>query len=136
MARWRFRRGTWRGRARRCPLTARAELWVAVFDVDGEFMGAAPATARPAWEWRAGRLSLNYAPVIVPVRFGGWYKTGVICAVIPSARAYRPMWPVSLGEPQRLRPGNTITITDGLIAIDTVDPELAGGVNLGRRRGV
>lgn len=88
-----------------------------MFADDGHFMGAAPAPAQPSWQWRHGSLCLSYAPVRVIIQTGGWYKTGAICAVMPAARAYRPMWAVSLGEPHELRPGDDITITDGVIEI-------------------
>ena len=102
------------------------ELWVAVFDTDGEFMGAAQAPPRLATTWRAGQLAFAYTPLQVVMQRGGWYKTGVICAVNRQARAYRGLWPVSLGEPGELRPGDTITITDGVIAVTPDLPEVSG----------
>jgi len=97
------------------------ELWVAVFTGDGEFMGAAPAQTQPRWLWRDGRLSCNYTPVVVEVTHGGTYATGLICAV--AGGAWQPLWPVTLGPPHKLRPGDDITITDGIIAIT---PDLPG----------
>jgi hypothetical protein len=94
-----------------------AELWVAVFADDWTFMGAALATPRPRLLWRDGRLCLGYSPVRVPIVRAGAYKTGVICAVMRGARQYRPLWQVGLGKSQKLRAGDDITITDGVIAI-------------------
>jgi hypothetical protein len=94
----------------------RAELWFAVFTADWTFMGAAPAPG-PVLVWKDGHLCLSYSPLVVVIRVPGWYKTGVICAVMPGARQYRPLWPVSLGEPRELRAGDTITVTEGLIKI-------------------
>jgi hypothetical protein len=99
----------------------RAELWVAIFTADWTFMGAAPAPPRPGLLWRGGRLCLDYSPVMVTVVRPGVYQTGVICAVMPGARQYRPLVPVPLGPPHELRAGDTITITDGVIAL-TFDP--------------
>jgi hypothetical protein len=105
----------------------RAELWVAVFTAGWTLMGAAPAPAHPGLIWRDGRLCIDYAPVTVTVRRAGIYQTGVICAVVPGARQYTPLVPVSLGPPNHLRPGETITITDGVLALDftrTGHPEI------------
>ena len=87
-------------------------------------MGAAPVPARPSWLWRDGELCLSYAPVRIVVEVGGRYETGVICAVMPAARACRPLWKVGLGEPAELRPGDDITITDGVIKITADQPAL------------
>lgn len=99
------------------------ELWVIVFADDGAFMGAARAARQPAWLWRDGRLCCDYSPVRVPVQYPGRYQTGLICAVSPKTRAYRPLWPISLGPPHKLRRGDDITITDGIIALT---PDLPG----------
>jgi hypothetical protein len=101
-----------------------AELWVAVFTADWTLMGAAPAAPRPPLVWRGGRLCLDYSPVYVTIRRRGIYRTGVICAVMRGARQYRPLWPVGLGEPKELRPGDDMTILDGIIEID---PDPPGG---------
>jgi hypothetical protein len=98
-----------------------AELWVAVFTAEWTLMGAAPAPPRLALLWRDGRLCLNYAPVTVPVIRGGWYHSAVLVAVMRGARQYKPLVAVSLGKPAKLRPGDTITVAEGLIALDTID---------------
>jgi hypothetical protein len=95
----------------------RAELWVAVFTADWTLMGAAPAPPRPGLLWRDGRLCIDYSPVKVRIVRGGRYATGVICAVMPGARQYQPLWSVSLGPPGDLREGDDITVLDGVIAI-------------------
>jgi hypothetical protein len=94
-----------------------AELWVAVFTADWTFMGAAPCPPAPDLIWRDGRLCLVYSPVQVTIRRRGFYHTGVICAVMPGARQYQPLWPISLGTPRELRAGDTMSIVDGFIAI-------------------
>jgi hypothetical protein len=99
------------------------ELWVIVFTDDGAFMGAARAARQPAWLWRGGRLCCDYSPVHVLVQHPGRYQTGLICAVSPQSRTYRPLWPISLGPSHKLRRGDNITITDGIIALT---PELPG----------
>ncbi len=101
------------------------ELWVVIVTGDDEVMGAAPAT-RTGWRWVGGRLCYQYGPVQVPVLFAGRYATGHICAVSEQARVYRPLWAVGLGEPQDLRAGDTLTITDGYITISPAgSPEVA-----------
>jgi hypothetical protein len=92
------------------------DLWVVIVAEEGEVMGAAPA-GRTGWRWAGGRLCYQYGPVRVPVLFAGRYATGHICAVSEQARVYRPLWAVGLGEPQDLRAGDTLTITDGYIAV-------------------
>lgn len=99
-----------------------AELWMAVFSTAGEFMGAAPARRTPAWRWRNGRLCLDYSPVRIVLRTGGWYETGVLCAVVPGARAYRPLVRLPLGKPAELRAGDVITVADGVIEIGEITP--------------
>jgi hypothetical protein len=100
-----------------------AELWFAVFADDGAFMGATRTARQPSWLWRDGRLCCDYSPLRVTVRYGGRFQTGLICAISPQTRTWRPLWPVSLGPPERLRPGDFITVADGVIALI---PELPG----------
>ena len=100
------------------------ELWAVISSTDRQFMGASPAGARPAWRWRGGKLCLDYSPVRVTVRDGGWYESCVLCAVTPAVHAYRAMWRLSLGKPAELRPGDNITITDGVIEIQPGDTDL------------
>lgn len=100
------------------------ELWVAVFADDGHFMGAERTQERPAWRWRHGTLAMDYSPVRVVMRHGGRYHTGVLCAVNPAARAYRALFAVSLGEPRKLRAGDDMLISDGVIAIRPDPPAL------------
>lgn len=97
------------------------ELWFFVFATDGSFMGAAQARQQPSWLWRDGRLCCDYSPVRITITHGGTYSTGLICAV--AGGMYRPLWPLSLGEPQELKAGDFITIIDGLISLI---PELPG----------
>jgi hypothetical protein len=99
----------------------KAELWFAVFDSAWTLMGAAPAQAYPRLLWRAGRLVLDYSPVLITIRRGGVYEHGVICVVMPGARQYRPMWRIALdpGRPRhKLKPGDTMTVVDGWIALN------------------
>ena len=98
-------------------------LVIIVFAGDGELMGAAPVTRQPRWLWRDGQLAVSYSPVRVVLDRGGSYGTALICAVSDATGAYVPLWPVSLGEPQEMRAGDDITITDGVIAIT---PDLPG----------
>lgn len=109
-----------------------AELWFLVFATDGAFMGAAPAPVPAVWLWRNGHLCLDYSPVRITVRHGGFYGTGLICAV--SGQAYRPLWPLSLGTPQKLRAGDFITITDGVIILTPELPEPLNGEPVTRER--
>lgn len=97
------------------------ELWFFVFATDGSFMGAAQARQQPSWLWRDGRLCCDYSPVRVSVQYRGMYATALICAV--AGDRYRPLWPLSLGEPQELRSGDNITIANGVISLI---PELPG----------
>jgi hypothetical protein len=103
-----------------------AELWVAVFTADWQLMGAAAAPARLALVWRDGALCLQYAPVTVTVARAGRYSAAVLCAVMRGARQYKPLVAVALKPPhQMMRPGTTITVADGVIALasfDTPDP--------------
>lgn len=99
------------------------ELWFAVFADDGAFMGAARTVRQPSWLWRDGTLCCDYSPVRVAVRYGGTYSTGLICAISPQTRTWKPLWPVSLGPPHELKRGDDITVTDGVIAFI---PELSG----------
>ena len=99
------------------------ELWFAVFAGDGAFMGAARATRKPAWLWRDGRLCCDYSPVVIRMQYPGCFRTGLICAVSPQARTWRPLWPVSLGPPGELGRGDYMTVTEGVISLI---PELPG----------
>jgi len=94
-----------------------------VFSGDGELMGSALVTREPRWLWRDRRLGISYTPLRVVLGRGGTYSTALICAVSPDTGTYVPLWPVSLGEPQEMRAGDSITITDGIIAIT---PDLPG----------
>jgi hypothetical protein len=99
------------------------ELWFVVFADDGAFMGAAHADRQPAWRWRDGQLCCDYSPVRITVQHQGRYQTGLICAVSPQTRAWRPLWPLSLGPSHELKRGDTITVTDGVISLI---PDLPG----------
>jgi hypothetical protein len=98
-------------------------LVIIVFTDDGELMGSAPVTRQPRWLWRDGRLAVSYSPVTVRTSRAGRYSTALICAVSPDTGAYVPLWPVSLGDPQEMRAGDNIHITDGVISII---PDLPG----------
>ena len=99
------------------------ELWILVFATDGALMGSARAARQPSWTWRNGKISLDYTPVHIVISHGGRYSTGLICAVSAANRNYRPLWPISLGEPQELRAGDDMTIIDGVVSLT---PELPG----------
>jgi hypothetical protein len=98
-------------------------LVIIVFTGDGELMGSAPVTRQPRWQWKDGALAISYSPVRVVLARGGTYSTALICAVSADTGVYVPLWPVSLGDPQQMRAGDDIHITDGVISII---PDLPG----------
>jgi hypothetical protein len=105
------------------PPDGAVKLWFFVFATDGAFMGAAQVTRPPGWLWRDGRLCCDYSPVHVRMTHGGTYSTGLICAVSPDRQVYRPLWPLSLGKPGKLRAGDYLTVVDGIISLI---PDLPG----------
>lgn len=101
-------------------------LVIAVFTAGRDMMGAAACPAQPRWLWRAGRLCVAYGRTRVVMRRGGVYAYGVICAIpeagpAPAAGVVRlplaPLWRISLGEGCELRPGDNMTIMDGVVEI-------------------
>jgi hypothetical protein len=92
-------------------------LWIAVTSTTGEIMGAAPAKTAATWLWRDGRLCLGYGPVSVVVTRAGRYASGLICAVSPDTRTFRPMWRITLGRSRYLDAGQVIHILDGVVAL-------------------
>jgi hypothetical protein len=91
-------------------------LWLAVVSSQGQLMGAAavPGPLLPCW--RDGKLHVSYPPVHAAIEAAGRYDRAYIIAV--SGRAWRPVARITLGPPRELRPGDSITVTDGTLSLD------------------
>lgn len=111
---------TWAATAQMPP--GPVQLWMVVLSDDHRILGAAPMTAAPSWVWGAGRLGADYGTVRVLVIADGRYQDAMIVAV--AGRQYRPVFRLSIGEPQKVRKGWDITVTDGRIEF-VPEPEFA-----------
>jgi hypothetical protein len=100
------------------------ELWIIVADAAGLVMGASPISGQLTWMWRGSKFGLAYGVTRIIVENPGEPARALIVAARPDQHHWVvPLWPISLDVPpgSKLRPGDTVTILDGMIALDPAD---------------
>lgn len=95
------------------------ELWIIIADADGTVMGASPIRGQLTWMWRGGRFGLAYGVTRVVVENPGEPAKALIVAARPEEHRWVPLWPIGLDAPPgKLRPRDTVTVMEGMIAFD------------------